>query len=756
MIHFEILLSVECCCNIELIILENDVVEQESRGNMRVLSRRPILLALVGMMVGIGLVKFSPALVSNHAGAQHQVRGQPTTPISHVVIIMMENHTFDNMFGRFPGANGISEPQASNPLPSDLDHSGALATVAINDGEFPKRGDVQYTQADIPTYWTYAQQFGLGDNFFTSISTNSTPNHIAMVAAQSGGVYETIPGGCQAVPNALVSSKSAATGNEYWSYPCYNIKSLPQLLDQNGISWRFYGKVAVWDAPLFISSITKSPNNGFPSGQFVTDVKKGNMPAVSWIVPSTPGTTDHPPTSFEGGENFVANIANTIMNSQYWNSTAIFVTWDDWGGFYDHVQPPVVDGIGLGPRVPLLVISPYAKQGYISHQQGEFSSFVKFVEEDFNLPNLGQRDALPQTSDLMDFFNFTQAPRSPVIVKLLKYSTALQVPSQVGSVNQNAVVPAIGGTTTSFTYQVLYTLSQTPAVHNVTIDGVNHAMSSAGTQKDGTLYRYVTTLGVGMHSFSFTFSDGSGGTTTLPYGSAPMAGPEVHPFSVITTISPRIAVAGTAVKYTATYTSPTNTAPTLAVVDIDGTTHMLQATGKLNYQKGVKYTYTATSLAIGVHYFRFRFDDGSGAAIFNGSEAPSITPLLVGNSSVSPASGTGSTTFTFQTTYTNTNNNAPTTALLYVDKTSYPMSYVSGFYTTGAIYQAQITLPTGNHTFFFVFSDGQTQWADPLAPAVYAGPGVGANAQPVKTGTLIAPSGMQDPDQDLPFDTAGG
>ena len=719
---------------------------------MRISSKRLIVLALVGIMVGMGLFRFFPAIVSNHASARTDVRGQATTPISHAVFIMMENHTFDNMFGRFPGANGITEPQAANPLPSDLDHSGALATVAVNDGEFPKRGDVQYTKADIPTYWTYAQQFGLGDNFFTSIDTNSTPNHIAMVAAQSGGAYATIPNGCLAAQNALVPSKSAATGNEYWSYPCYNIQSLPQLLDQNSISWRFYGQASVWDAPLFISSIANSPNNGFPPSRFLTDVTNGKMPTVSWITPTAPGTTDHPPTAFEGGENFVTNIVNTVMNSQYWKNTAIFVTWDDWGGFYDHVQPPVVDGTGLGPRVPLLVISPYAKQGYISHQQGEFSSFVKFVEEDFNLPNLGQRDALAQTSDLMDYFDFTQTPRSPLILKLLKYSTALQVPSQVGSTNQNSLVPSIGGLNTNFTYQVLYTLSQPPSVHNVTIDGVNHAMSSAGTYNGGTLYRYVTTMGVGMHSFSFTFSDGNGGTTTLPFGKAPMAGPEVHPFNLVTSIGPRIAVAGTPVKYTATYTSSTNTAPTLAEVDIDGTAYTLQPSGTLNYQKGVKYSYTAPALGVGVHYFRFRFDDGSGVAIYNGSEAPSITPLMLGNSSVSPTSGTTATTFTFQTTYTNTNNNAPTTALLYVDNISYPMSYVSGSYPTGAIYQAQTTLPAGNHTFFFVFSDGQTQWADPLAPAVYAGPNVGANAKPIKPGTIIAPTNTQDPDQDLPFD----
>src|SRR5207302_35516 len=146
----------------------------------------------------------------------------------------------------------------------------------------------------------------------------------------------------------------------------------------------------IWDPPLMVKGISKSPNNVHSLGQFAKDIGSGHMANVSWITPAG-NATDHPPGALQAGQNFVAQQVNAVMNSPYWSSTAIFVTWDDWGGFYDHVPPPQIPGdqLGMGPRVPLLVISPYAKHGYISHEQGEFSSFVKFVESIFGLPNLG-------------------------------------------------------------------------------------------------------------------------------------------------------------------------------------------------------------------------------------------------------------------------------------------------------------------------------------------------------------------------------
>src|SRR5947209_4560541 len=499
---------------------------------MSKLSRVFLVTALLAVLLGIGTWHFLPASSSHPVYAKKT--SVATSPIKHVVIVMLENHTFDNFFGTFPGANGYSNLQhASNPLVVDLGHDGPTARAAIDGGKldgFSPHGMVQYNQSDIPNYWSYAQHFGLSDNFFTSDATSSTPNHINMIAAQSGGIDGTLGTGCKSQQNMVLNSLTAG-GNSYWGYTCYNIPNIPQELDGAGISWRYYSSTPIWNAPYFIKPLYTSDSSHIisDSNQFVKDVKAGQMPTVSWVTPT--GTeTDHPPVATEGAQNYVTNIANTLMQSSYWNSTALFVTWDDWGGFYDHVAPPAVDGRGLGLRVPLLVISPYAKPGYISHAQGEFSSFVKFIEEDFSLSSLGQRDSLASTSDLMDFFNFSQAPLSPFILNQLPFSTTLLVPS---AHNAPGALSAVDGRTDgTYLSSLMYMGSGTPAVHNVNIDGHSFPMVSKGSQagSKGVLYQYsASNMSVGDHSFTFTFSEGSG-TVTMPYGTAPFDGPDVHPF----------------------------------------------------------------------------------------------------------------------------------------------------------------------------------------------------------------------------------
>src|SRR6266704_748329 len=402
------------------------------------LSVRLLVIALLLMALGVGLWRVLPFTSS------HLAQANASSPIQHVVVIMMENHTFDNFFGQFPGANGVTLPRETNPLPRDYNH-GSAAARAYMDGskmdEFEAHAYYQYTQADIPNYWSYAQHFGLGDYFFSSYPTSSTPNHIAMVAAQAGGIYETTPQtGCDSPQNDIVHAVSP-TGLDYWTYPCKNIRSLPTLLTNAGLTWRYYADVPIWDAPRMLQPLHGSPNDVHVS-QFVKDVKSGNLANVSWITP-TGVSTDHPPSLLEPAQNFVTTEIDAIMNSSYWTSTAIFLTWDDFGGLYDHVAPPQIDTLGLGPRVPLIVISPYAKAGYISHMQGEFSSFVKFIEGDFGLGEgaLGQRDAVKQTSDLMDFFDFSQTPQQTLILPMLNFSTALAVPNG-GNIPQGTLYPS--------------------------------------------------------------------------------------------------------------------------------------------------------------------------------------------------------------------------------------------------------------------------------------------------------------------------
>jgi len=680
-----------------------------------------------------------------------------TTPIKHVVVIMMENRTFDSFFGRFPGANGVVEPRASNPLEGDNDHTSPAALAAIDGGKmdgFLPWEQVQYTQQDIPNYWAYAQQFGLSDNFFTDVPTNSTPNHLSWIAAQSDGLFDgSTSSGCTSTYNSILYSKRM-NGNYFWNYPCFSGNTLPTELSANGISWKYYSSTANWDGPSYFSSLSGSPNDIQNAAQFDADVKAGNMADVSLVTP-IPAQSDHPPANLKAGQDFVTNVVNDIMNSQYWSSTAVFVTWDDWGGFYDHVPPPQVDTLGLGERVPLIVISPYAKQGYISHQQGEFASFDKFIEENWSLPSLGARDSLSETSDLMDFFDFSQSPRGPFIQNLIPYSMVLRI-ATVNTVNVNGqplsgtIVPRYGTPQTKFTYSVVYALKQAPTIANVTIDGTSYPMTYVEKVSTGSLYQYTTTLPLGLtHSFTFTFSDGKGGTVTLPDNGVPFPGPYVHNYQLSWEVSPKLALPGAPVKFSATYTSLTNTPPTKEQVDIDGVAYNLTAhcINNCDYTKGVQYTYTTSSLPIATHYTRFVFDDsadGSDEQIYLGFEKPIIAPITLTNSGVSPASGGTSTTFTFQTTYTQPNNHAPTQALVYVDTTPYPLSCVSNCnaYNQGAVFQAQVSnLATGKHKFYFVFIDPDTQsyWADPFAPAEYNGPNVGANATSQGVGTLWEP-----------------
>jgi phospholipase C len=709
---------------------------------MRHFSRLLVAFAFLGVL-GVGFWRALPMMSS------HKVLASNSTPIQHVVYIMMENHTFDNFFGRFPGANGDNSlAHETDPLLSDYNHGSSAAISYIDGGKmdgFEPHAMYQYTQSDIPNYWSYAQQFGLGDNFFSSYATSSTPNHIAMVAAQTGGIYETTPQtGCDSPQNDIVHAISS-TGQQYWTYPCANIVSLPNLLNNAGLSWRYYADVPIWDAPRMLKPLHGSPTDVHVR-QFITDVKSGNLANVSWLTP-TGVSTDHPPSMLEPAQNFVTDEVNAIMNSSYWNSTAIFITWDDFGSLYDHVVPPQIDTLGLGPRVPLIVISPYAKAGYISHQQSEFSSFVKFAETNWGLPNLGHRDALTSISDLTDYFDFNQTPRSPYILKHVAYSPSLFVPSQgIGSNIKGALYPVIGGPTTTYTYSVMYSLSSTPAIHNITIDGVDHPMNAIKWYTGfGELYQYSTKLPVSLnHNFSFTFSD-TVGTVTLPHNGVPFPGPEVNPFTLnalTSPVQPSPGLPGQVVTFNVLYTSTTNTAPTLAEVDLDGVAHAMHSTGGTNYAKGVHYVFTMP-MPIGVHYTIYRFDDGTGVAVYPGRITPITTPIVLSQSSISPSSGTSSTVFTFKTTYTNVKGNAPTQATLYLDKTPIAMSYVSGSNNTGAVYQAQTTLSVGTHTYFFVFSDSQSVWADPIGPQVYAGPTIGAlsQIQVVTPGTVIGDPG---------------
>ncbi len=375
--------------------------------------------------------------------------GQDIRSIQHIVIIIKENRTFDNYFGKYPRADGATMGTISSgrviPLghtpdqtPHDIDHGWVAAKTAIHGGKMDQfdlvrdgnvSGDyLAHTQmgpADIPNYYAYANRFVLADHMFSSLAGPSFPNHLYTVAAQSAGAIDN-PGGVRVGSNWGCDSDEETevavmdqSGKVHGEFPCWDIPTLADRLQAASISWKYYAPSFgeggyIWSALNAIRHIRFTSlwqSNVVSHKQFVDDAAKGRLPAVSWIVPFW-DYSEHPPTSTCLGENWTVQQINALMQGPDWKNTVIFVIWDDFGGFYDHVAPPVVDQFGYGPRVPLLIISPWVKAGTVSHTTYEFSSLLRFVELRYNLAPLTPRDAL--ANNLLDVFDFKQPPLPPL------------------------------------------------------------------------------------------------------------------------------------------------------------------------------------------------------------------------------------------------------------------------------------------------------------------------------------------------------
>jgi phospholipase C/archaellum component FlaF (FlaF/FlaG flagellin family) len=396
------------------------------------------------------------ALLCATAPAQPPQHALDLSSIQHFVFIVKENRSFDNYFGAFEpppygATTGLISTGQVIPLgrspdltPRDLGHNWPNTLIAMNNGKmdgfdlvgFGMRSGIcnvnqdylcytQYTQQDIPNYWAYAQNFVLADQAFSSIHADSFPAHLYTVAAQAGGVISnpTAHGvGCD-TPGATVVVIDPQ-GYVSDQFPCFTFSTLADSLSAASISWKYYsdGKT-IWNPLDAIASIRQSDlwRNVVPSSQFITDATNGTLPSVSWMV-ADHHYMEHPGQSVCNGENWTVKQLNALMQGPNWGSTAVFITWDEFGGFYDHVPPPQTDEYGLGPRVPLLIISPYARPGYISHTEYEFSSFLKLVEERFNLAPLNLRDA--NANDMQDSFDFAQQPLAPLVLPLRNCSPA--------------------------------------------------------------------------------------------------------------------------------------------------------------------------------------------------------------------------------------------------------------------------------------------------------------------------------------------
>jgi phospholipase C len=325
--------------------------------------------------------------------------GAAANPIKHIVVIVQENHTFDNYFGTYPGANGIqNDPPSVHPFhlngtKIDPCHSTACAHVAYDsgsmDGFLKAEGSNEtfgyYDQRDIPYYWGLAQNYTLFDDYFTADMGPSLPNHLYLVSAQDAGVADSVRN---------------QTAN-------LDIGSIANELEAANDSWAYYSPYSVGNenALGLVSSVVGSSammNNMKYTTQFLTDLRNGDMPDVSYIT-ADDGDNEHPPFNISVGEAWVQGVISTVQASPYWGSTAILLTWDDYGGWYDHVVPPQVDKYGDGFRVPLLLVSPFARHGFIDHTFSDHTSIMKFIERVFGLPPVTQRDA--SASDLLESLN---------------------------------------------------------------------------------------------------------------------------------------------------------------------------------------------------------------------------------------------------------------------------------------------------------------------------------------------------------------
>jgi phospholipase C len=407
-------------------------------------------------------------------------------PIEHVIFMVKENRTFDHYFGRYPGAEGATEggtldcstfedaetiPLKDSPLiqPHDLGHAFYPGLLSINGGKMngyncialgeDLTGYTQYDRDSLPAYWAYADRFVLADMFFTSMYGPTFPEHLYTVAAQSYGIVDNksttnvegnycddpteytqrfpIEDLTQADIRRIMRLEETITASPsqlfkiaaYWerTRTCINIEVLPDQLQEAGITWKYYAFPDQWmNALQAIEHVRNGPmwRKVQEPETILRDLQKDRLPAVSWLIPPEGQPNEHPGsgTNVCEGENWTVEYLNAIQQSEAWPNTVVVIVWDDFGGFYDHVPPPHYDIMGLGPRTPALIISPWTKAGdnpeggSIDSTVYEFSSVLRFIEELHGLEPMTERDA--NASPLAGAFDFTQEPRlDPVILE---------------------------------------------------------------------------------------------------------------------------------------------------------------------------------------------------------------------------------------------------------------------------------------------------------------------------------------------------
>ncbi len=378
--------------------------------------------------------------------------------IQHVIWVVQENRSFDDLFQKYPGADTVSSAKNSSgktiPLQAislkaayEVDHSSeAMFHACHGKGKLPGtqcrmdgfdqerqyNGPPQGMFAYVPQneskpYWDMAHEWVLADKMFASQLDESFVAHQYIIAAQAQSsvnvpfFYWGCGGGKTDDVETLTQQRTY--GGEQRA--CFDYPTLGDELDSAGLSWRFYTSTfrtpfsGLWSGYQAVRHIFRGPDWKTdvitPQKTFLTDVANGKLANFTWITPLC-RESDHSDCGGGQGPSWVASVVNAVGQSQFWDSTVIFVQWDDWGGFYDHVPPPHKSYDGLGFRVPLIVISPYAKQNYVTHVQYETASVLRFAEDLFGLPQLSVPDARA-TSPAADCLNFARPPRKFVPIE---------------------------------------------------------------------------------------------------------------------------------------------------------------------------------------------------------------------------------------------------------------------------------------------------------------------------------------------------
>lgn len=408
------------------------------------MTRTAVKIFLAALAVGVVAIPGRAQPVPSSASAAQ------VNPIKHIIVMIRENHSYDQMFGRFPGGagttvgalpNGRKVALARTPtrLWRDITHTVGAAQIAINHGRMNgfalitgavQHGHAvamsQYSASQIPGYWAYAQHFTLMDHFFAAVAGPSFPNHLVLVSGASQNVISNPathwqgPWGCVAGKRATVAAYNQRSDRTYLANACFHTPNLGTALDGRGVSWKYFAPTPftnqIW------SSFASTPDPGTaawkqhfaPYTSFVSTVRSGNLPAVTWLTAPQP-YNDHPPYSICRSQNWLVEQINAVMRSPLWKSTAIVVTWDEYGGFYDHMRPPVTSDIGLGPRVPTMVISPYSRAHTVDHTLYNSASVVRFIENQFHLPPLSRAGA--QAASIGNALDMQQRPLPPLVLQ---------------------------------------------------------------------------------------------------------------------------------------------------------------------------------------------------------------------------------------------------------------------------------------------------------------------------------------------------